>query len=123
MSLDNVSGLWRWLALAALVVQLVVSSSHVHSDHSSGASAACSLADANLCLPLDHDDDGDDCELCKALRLTVAVVLPAHFEIPQNVEVDGTLNVRRSVEAVADLSAHAFQARGPPAVLKPRTTA
>lgn len=126
MSGRDTSGLWRWLALAALIVQLVVSAGHGHSGHDSGVSvagSACSLADPSLCPPLDHDDGGDDCELCKALRLTVAVVMPVHFEIPQTIEVDSTLNVRRSVEFVADLSAHSFQARGPPAVLKPRTTA
>jgi hypothetical protein len=118
VSLDSASGLWRWLALAALVVQLVVSASHVHSDHNSGASVAglaCSLADPNLCPPLDHDDAGDDCELCKALRLTVAFVLPTHIEIPHSIEAGITLNAA-SVEAVANLGAHSFQARGPPAV-------
>ncbi|NOT72604.1 MAG: hypothetical protein HOP09_15400 [Hyphomicrobium sp.] len=110
--------LWRWLAFAALIVQLVVSSGHVHLGHDGGtavAASACNLANPDHCPPLDHEDDESDCEICKTLRVSHTVVLPAMFALPQSSEFDALRDPRQSAEVVATLGAHAFQARGPPA--------
>lgn len=122
MSARDTMIFWRLIALAALVVQLVLSAGHVHSHHDAGANVAaavCSLTDAKQCPPLDHEDEDGDCEICKTLRVSNNFVLPAPPKISRTVEVEGTFCARRSVVVVAPLGAYAFQARGPPVVLNP----
>ncbi len=128
MLANDKRGLWRWLALAALIVQLVVASGHFHfghENHAADTASVCSLADAGHCPPLDHQHDHEDgeCEICKTLRATHAAVLAAALALAQRIEFDDAPALRRSIIAAAALSAHAFQARGPPAALNAHTPA
>jgi hypothetical protein len=110
-----------WLALAALLVQFVVSFAHIHRDDLVPIAPESGLNRSwlNPALPDDSRPpaptrDHDFCPICASMTLLGSVVLPLPpivvlATVPRRVD----LNERVIILASTDHHQH-FQARGPP---------
>jgi hypothetical protein len=112
---------WTWVALGALLVQIVVSFAHIHRDDLVPVVSE-SVPNASRFNPALPDDsrspaptrDHDFCAICASMALVGSVVLPqppavALATVPCRV---GLLE-RAIILASTDQHRH-FQARGPP---------
>jgi hypothetical protein len=110
-----------WLALAALLVQFVVSFSHVHRDDLVPIVAERVLNASWLNLALGDDSrsplptrDHDFCAICVSMTLVGSVVLPQPpMVVLATVPLRVGLIERVIILASTDQQRH-FQARGPP---------
>ena len=108
-----------WLAVFALIGQLVLSLGHFHSQRRTSDGIAASLPDdrgGRLVSPGDVPGEGtdeDDCAICQTIAIARALVLPESVSVPFPLGqfVNGpALGTVRNLER----QAASFQARAPP---------
>ena len=110
-----------WLALAALLVQFVISFAHVHREDVVPVVAENVLNASWLSPALPHDSrspaptgDHDLCPICASMTLVDSVVLPLPPTVLLATVPRGFGPIERvSILASTDRHRH-FQARGPP---------
>jgi hypothetical protein len=111
---------WTWVALGALLVQIVVSFAHIHRDDlvpvvSESAPNASRL---NPALPDDSRSptptrDHDFCAICASMALVGSVVLPQPPAVVLATAPCRAGLIERAILASTDQQRH-FQALGPP---------
>jgi hypothetical protein len=112
------SKIGSWLALTALVVQLMLSSAHVHLTILHGADYRTAIAGATAKtykLPApEPTTPGDYCAICASIQLSANTDLPRVPKLPKVLEFR-TIRVTGDV-ALAIVGPHrtAFQSRAPP---------
>ena len=112
---------WTWVALGALLVQIVVSFAHIHSDDLVPVASenVPNASPLNPALPGDSRSpaptrDHDFCAICASMALIGSVVLPQPPTVVlATVPCRVGLNERAIILASTEQHRH-FQARGPP---------
>jgi hypothetical protein len=112
------SKIGSWLALAALALQLTLSSAHVHLTILHGAAYGTAITGATVKthkLPTPEPADSSDyCAVCASIQLAASTLLPQNPELPKLFEF-------RTIQLAGDVALPilgprrtAFQSRAPP---------
>jgi hypothetical protein len=112
------SKIGSWLALAALALQLTLSSAHVHLTILHGADYGTAITGATVKtyeLPTPGPVDSSDyCAICASIQLAASTALPEYPQLPKLFEI-------RTIQFAGDVALPilgprrtAFQSRAPP---------
>jgi len=107
-----------WLALFALVTQLMLSFGHVHVH---AAQRAAHAAAPGACVPGTHaqcpshdDDDEAHCSICWTISIAGSLVVPAPAALVIPLGETESVDPQPSMGTFADNETVHFQARAPP---------